>query len=375
MNTPRNRTAMSPRRKLGWALLAAFLGAAFGAAVFAAGPKPDFTIAASPSLQKVSQGQAATYTVTVTRVNGFAGSVSLKATELPRGATASWKLSDGTTSNVVPPNLDSAMLTIQTASNTPKGKSTPDIKATSGTLKHTTSVTLEVEPAAKPNFALAASPASQTVLQNGQTSYTATVTRTGGFGDPVSLKVTGLPKGATASWSPSSTVPGTSSSATLQIQVAGNTLTGNYNLTIKGTATITGKTVTRSTPVTLIIQKSQGFQIAGNLGAQLSPGMKAPLNLVLTNPQSFNLKVTNLSVGVEDATSEAGCSGTQNFRTTQIPAARYPITLPAGQTRTLAQLGVASGDQPQVEMLNQPWDQDACKNATISLVYGGSAGK
>ena len=103
--------------------------------------------------------------------------------------------------------------------------------------------------------------------------------------------------------------------------------------------------------------------------------MKAPLNLVLTNPQSFNLKVTNLSVGVEDATSEAGCSGTQNFRTTQIPAARYPITLPAGQTRTLAQLGVASGDQPQVEMLNQPWNQDACKNATISLVYGGSAGK
>ena len=58
-----------------------------------------------------------------------------------------------------------------------------------------------------------------------------------------------------------------------------------------------------------------------------------------------------------------------------MPAARYPITLPAGQTRTLSQLGVADADRPQVEMLDRPWNQDACKNAAITLDYSGSAGK
>jgi hypothetical protein len=49
--------------------------------------------------------------------------------------------------------------------------------------------------------------------------------------------------------------------------------------------------------------------------------------------------------------------------------------VPAGQIRTLTQLGVANPDKPQVEMLDQPWNQDACKNATITLDYSGTATK
>ena len=162
---------------------------------------------------------------------------------------------------------------------------------------------------------------------------------------------------------------------TLQVETASNANTGSYNLVITGTATINGQAASRSAAVTLIVQKSQSFQITGNLGAQLAPGIKAPLDLTLSNPHNFDLKVTNLAVAVEEATSRAGCSGTQNFGITPIPPSRYPITLPARQTKTLAQLGVAEGDRPQVEMLNRPWNQDACKNATITLAYGGSAGK
>src|SRR5438132_7542922 len=93
------RTTRSARRKIGPTLLAvlAVLGVS-AYAVYAAGGKPDFSIAASPASQTVSQGQATTYTVMVTRLNGFTGSVSLAASNLPSGATASWKLSDGTSS-------------------------------------------------------------------------------------------------------------------------------------------------------------------------------------------------------------------------------------------------------------------------------------
>src|SRR6476620_1017419 len=132
MKTLRNRTATSATRKLCLALVGVLALSGMSAyAVLAAGGKADFSIDASPSSQTVSQGQATAYTVAVTRANGFTGSVTLVASGLPSNTTASWKLSDGTSSNVVTPSLNSATLTIQTASNTPSGTSQPLITATS----------------------------------------------------------------------------------------------------------------------------------------------------------------------------------------------------------------------------------------------------
>src|SRR5207245_7336033 len=67
-------------------------------------------------------------------------------------------------------------------------------------LTHLTTVSLVVT--TPPDFTLSASPASQTVSAGGSTSYTVTITPTGGFTDPVSLSVSGLPSGASASVTP-----------------------------------------------------------------------------------------------------------------------------------------------------------------------------
>ena len=57
---------------LGVALLIVVTALGVGAyAVFAASGAPDFSIARTPAAQTVSQGQTATYTVTVKRMNGF----------------------------------------------------------------------------------------------------------------------------------------------------------------------------------------------------------------------------------------------------------------------------------------------------------------
>jgi uncharacterized membrane protein len=370
----RKRTATSARRKLCVTLLGVLALTGFTAySVFAAGGKADFSISASPSSQTVSQGQATAYSVTLTRANGFTGAVTLSTSGLPSGATASWKLGDGTASNVVPPNLNSATLTVQTASNTPNGTSQPLITAISAKLTSTTNVTLAVQPAAQPNFTLAASQASQAVVQGDQTTYDVTVNRTGGFGGAVGLAVIGLPKNATASWSPSPTVSGASTGSTLQIQTAGNSQADSYTLAITGTGTVGGSTASRSASVTLIVQKNQSLGISGDLATRLVPGRKVPLDMSLTNPQNFDIQITNLAVTIEEGTTNPGCSGMQNFKVTQVPAGRYPIMLAAGQTKSLGQLGVADGDKPQVEMLNQPWNQEPCKNARITLSYGGSA--
>jgi hypothetical protein len=313
--------------------------------------------------------------VTVTRLNGFTGSVTLNANGLPSGATASWKLGNGTSSNVVPPSLNSATLKIQTSASTPNASSQPLITATSGNLTHTTTISLVVQPATQPNFALTTSPASQTLLQGDVTTFRVDVNRSGGFSGAVGLSVSGLPKGTKTSWTPSNFVSGAGSSTTLEIEADKNAQTGTYALTITGTGAISGSTVSRSAAVTLTVETTKSFEIEGNLGLQLSPGRRLPLNVSLTNPYNFDLRIMNLAVAVEQGTTKPECGGTQNFRATPIPAARYPITLPAGATRTLTQLGVADADKPQVEMVDHSWNQDVCKGATITLAYNGTAGK
>jgi hypothetical protein len=373
MATPRNSCGKRFRRTIGLALLCALATLGLGAyAVLAASAKPDFSIAASPPSQNVSQGRAGAYTVTVNRLNGFAGPVTLKATSLPGGATGSWQLSDGTASNVLPPGLDRARLTIKTTSNTPAATSHPVVTAEGGNLSHKTTLTLVVQPGSQPNFALGASPWTRAVLQGDRGSYQVNVARNGGFSGPVSLSVTGLPSGATASWAPSDTVSG--SSATLRIGVASDTPPGSYDFVIRGKAAMQGRTVSRLASATLIVQETKSFGISGDLTTPLAPGSAAPLDLTLANPYGFALKITSLAVALA-GTSSPGCGAAQNFAVTQIPAGRYPITLPAGQTRTLGQLGVADSDKPRIEMINQPFNQDACKGAVINFDYSGSAGK
>jgi hypothetical protein len=374
MRTLANKTAKSARRKICLTLLGVLCLFGLGAyAVYAAG-KADFSIAASPSSQTVSAGQSTTYTVTVTRVNGFTGTITLSVSGLPSGATGSWKLANGTSSNIVPSNQNSATLTVQTAASTPTGTYQPVITGTNGKMSNTTTITLAVQQASQPNFTLSMSPSTRTISPDDQASYAVSVNRVNGFSGSVSLSVGGLPKGATASWSPSATIPSSSSSATLSVQANG-VKEGTYTLSVTGTGTIGGSSVLRSSSVALVVQKNGVFQITGNLGAQLAPGLSRPLNLSLTNPENSDIYITSLSVSIEEATSKPGCSGTQNFSVTQIPASRFPITVPAGQTRTLTQLGVSDADKPQVAMINRPWNQDACKGASIVLHYTGSGTK
>jgi hypothetical protein len=118
-----------------------------------------------------------------------------------------------------------------------------------------------------------------------------------------------------------------------------------------------------------VARASAGFTISGSLQGELYPGMRKPLNLTLSNSNSFTLKVTKLTVSVRDATSAAGCSGTRNFRGI---AAATTFSLPRG-TYALSSLVADSSKWPAVEMLNLAENQDACKGAKLTFSYSGSA--
>jgi len=219
-------------------------GRAVSAANFkaAGGQTADFGVSASPASQTISPGGSTSYTTTITPSGGFTGSVALTVSGLPSGATASFTPNPATTTST---------LSITTASTTTAGNYALTITGVSGALTHTAPATLVVN--AGPDFTLSASPTSQTVTQGGSTTFTTTITPSGGFAGSVALSASGLPTGATASFTPN---PATTTS-TLSITTPSTTTAGNYALTITG---VSGA-LTHTAPATLVVNASSGSRV------------------------------------------------------------------------------------------------------------------
>jgi hypothetical protein len=194
---------------------------------------PDFTMSSSPSSQTVTQGGSTTYSLTITPTGGFGGTVNLSVSGLPSGATGTFSPN---------PATGSSTLTVTTSATTPGGSYTLTLTGTSGALTHSNTVSLVVN---APNFALGATPSNQTVQQGGSTTYNVTITPSGGFTSPVNLSISGLPSGATGTFSSN---PATTTS-TLTITTNASTPVGSSTLTITGT----GGGLTNSTTVSLTV--------------------------------------------------------------------------------------------------------------------------
>ena len=94
-----------------------------------------------------------------------------------------------------------------------------------------------------PDFSVTVSPGSRSIAPASSTTYTATINPAGAFTGNVVFSVTGLPAGATASFSPTS-VAG-SGSSTMTVATTSSTPPGDYALTIKGvSASLSHSTVT-----------------------------------------------------------------------------------------------------------------------------------
>ena len=212
-------------------------------------PTPDFTISASPNSQTVTQGTPGNFTINTTALNGFAGVIALSASVSPANSTI--------TPTFNPPSLNgsgSSALSVGTNANTTPGTYTITIIGTSGSLVHSTSVTLVVNPLNPPasaNFSISATPSSRTVARGGSSTYSVVITPQNSFAGSVSLNVSGLPSRSSGSFSPNPvTVSGSAATSTLTVKTNKRTPTGSFPLTITGTS----GSLNHSTTVTLVVQ-------------------------------------------------------------------------------------------------------------------------
>ena len=257
-------------------------------------PTPDFSLSATPISQTVVQGNGTSYTVNLAPSGGFSGTVSFSVSGLPSGASDSFNPTSVTGSG-------STTLTVTTSANTPAGSYPLTITGTSGSLTHTTSVTLVVNPAPAPDFTISATPSSRTVTAGAGTTYTATVTAVNGFAGTVTLSLSGLPAGASGTFNPAS-VAG-SGTSTLSISTTSSTPAGSYLLTITGTS----GSLTHATSVTLVVSSAGGggdFSISASPSSQtVSRSHSTTYTITITPTGGFSGTVSLSVSGLPNRTS------------------------------------------------------------------------
>src|SRR6266568_2161276 len=316
---------------------------AAGIALFKAAAPPvtnDFSVSASPSSVSAVQGAVSgSSTITAPLVSGSAQTVTLSASGLPTGATASFNPAIITSDGV-----SSSALTISTTNSTPTGSYPVTVTGT-GTATHTTTVTLTVS---ANSFTLSANPASVTATRggtSGSSSVTAALT-TGSTAQTVTLSATALPAGAIASFTPSTISSDGSNSSALTFTTSSSTPTGSYPVTVNGTGAssfTTGITMTLivNAPVTNDFSVSASPSSVSAVQGAVSGSSTITAPLVSGSAQTVTLSASGLPTGATASfnpaiiTSDGVSSSALTISTTNsTPTGSYPVTVTGTGTST-----------------------------------------
>jgi subtilase family serine protease len=239
---------------------------------------PSFTLSASGPLA-IGQGTSASTYLYVNAQNGFAGTVNLSASGLPSGMTVTFSPASTTYYSSV---------SFQASASVPTGQYTVTITGTSGTLTASTTLTININ---TPTFTVSAYNLTVGAGYSGTSSVY--VSDQYGFTGSVSLSVSGLPSGVTASFSPTSTTY----SSTLTLTVGSAVPTGNYTLTVTG---VSGSKTVSSTFVLNVA--AAGFSLYGSSGLTVGQGSTNNAFVEINATNGFNgsvaLSVAGLPSGV-----------------------------------------------------------------------------
>jgi len=232
-------------------------------------PGPNFTLSTTPGSLTILQASQGKSTITITPVNGFSSNVTLAASGLPQGVTAAFSPNPATSTST---------LTLAAGATATTGTATVTITGTSGSLVHTTTLQLTVNP----GLTLAASPSTLTLVQGFSGTSTILIAPQPGL---VNLSVSGLPSGVTAKFSPNPAV----SNSSLTLTASATATKGKVALTIKGTC----GGLSATTTLTLTVKELGTFTLSASPSpVTLTRGSSATTTITIVPADGFNQKVT-----------------------------------------------------------------------------------
>src|SRR5467141_3316029 len=274
-------------------------------------PAPDFGISASPASLSTNSGSTATSTITLTSLNSFAGTVALSSTSSLAGPSmslspASISLSSGGTG--------SSTLSVS-SSNT--GTYTVTTTGTSGSLSHSTIVTVSISSSA--DFSIGANPTSFTVQRGFSSISTITVTSLNGFTGTVTLTdsispATSSPPVVSLSSSSLTLSSGGSATSTLSITTSASTTPGSYTILVMGAS----GGLSHSVSLTLTVSQSSDFSLASSATTlQILAGSSGTSTITVASIGGFSGTVslsvsagTGLTASINPTSLSLGSGGT-----------------------------------------------------------------
>jgi len=260
-----------------------------------------YTLSASPSSLTITQGGSGTTTITVTDEGGFAGSVNLAASGLPKGVTAAFSTN---------PTTGTDLLTLSASSSATAGTATVTITGTSGSLTATTTFLLTVK---LPSLTISVSPNPLRINQCGLATASIMVT---GFQGTVTPTLSGLPNGIWASLSPNSTT----GSTLLTLIASCSVPTGWYTVTVAAEA---GSETASTTLHLMVNPAAKTFTIdASRTSLTVIEGKRRTSRIIVTSVDGFNsavrLSATGLPSGVTARFSRELVTPKANDRATSV---------------------------------------------------------
>ena len=301
-------------------------------------PQPDFSVSPSPSSVNVAQGSQSTSTVTSDIVGAFNAAVTLSASGLPSGVTATFSVNP-----LAAPGSGSSVVTFSATSGATLGSGTVTITATGGGITHTTTINLTV--VQPPDFSIASDKQTIAVLIGGSTTATISTAITGLFNSAISLSSSGLPTKVTAAFSPSSIGAPGAGSSTLTLSAASQAHVGTSTITITGS----GGGKTHGTNITLNVVSTPSVASVSFNPASVPAGTSSTGTVTLNAVAPSGGAVVSLSSG--------------NTAAVQVPSS---VTVAAGATSAnftaTTSANVSAG---AVVTVTATWNSVAASNLTV----------
>jgi alpha-tubulin suppressor-like RCC1 family protein len=214
------------------------------------------------------------------------------------------------------------------------------------------------------DFAVTANPSSLAVVAGGTGTMTVSTAIVSGSAESISLSVSGLPNGATATFAPSSVTAGGTSTVTLTF--GASVALGTYALTVIGTAA----SVTRTTPIALTVPRpSTYFATSPHRILDTRPTVKSG------NPTCIGLS-GKFSVGVVRTFTVARANYVGGGAAAAVPADAVAITANLTIVNETApgviDLGPAATASGSTSSLSFVKGDIRANNVTIGLAADGS---
>jgi hypothetical protein len=187
------------------------------------------------------------------------------------------------------------------------------------------------------DYSLSVIPASVTVTAGSAASYTVNIARSGGFSGGVTFSISGLPAGASGTFTPN---PATANSSALSITTTTATAAGSYVFTVTG---VSG-TLSHTATATLVVQA----QPAGNFTLAITPASVTVQSNGGTATYTVNITRTTFTSSISFSVSglPAGVTATFNPNPTTASSTTLTLTVPASTaagTYTFTVTGTGGG--------------------------------